>query len=438
MKKILKKSLVLAVGVGIASLAFQAHATNGYFSHGYGIKSKGMGGVGVALPQDSITAAINPAGMVLIGNRWDVGAELFVPDREAVTAWGSANNATSTTYDGNGSGFGEEYFLIPEFGYNQMIGNNMSIGVSVFGNGGMNTSYSSTIFSAQTGGTNTGIDLSQLFIAPTLSIKLDDKNSIGVSMNLVYQRFKAEGLSDFCGLTEPTGGPAGCSDGVGTGLSDQGSDDSIGIGFRFGWIGQLTDTVSAGFSFQPRTNMQPFTKYNQLFAEGGDFDIPANYAMGVSWLPTSKLTLAMDVMQIKYSQVNAIANPNTFVPFLGADNGPGFGWDDMTVYKLGASYQVNSGLVLRAGYNRGDQPISQGQTLFNVIAPAVVQDHLTLGFTMNMKSGGEWSGYFMHALKETVNGNPGGAATGANSNSPGAADISMSQTAIGVAYGKSF
>jgi long-chain fatty acid transport protein len=32
-------------------------ATNGYFSHGYGIKSKGMGGVGIALPQDAMAAA---------------------------------------------------------------------------------------------------------------------------------------------------------------------------------------------------------------------------------------------------------------------------------------------------------------------------------------------------------------------------------------------
>jgi len=332
----LKKSLVLAISAGLATLSFQAQATNGYFAHGYGTKAKGMAGAGVALPQDSLAAATNPAGMVLVGSRWDAGAEIFAPDREAVTAWGTVNNGTSTTYDGNGSGFGEEWFLIPEFGYNQMVNNNMSLGVSVFGNGGMNTTYSSQIFSAQTMGTATGINLEQLFVSPTLAIKLDDKNSLGIAVNLVYQRFEAEGLSDFCGLTPPTGGPAGCSDGPGTGLSDQGVEDSYGVGFRIGWIGQLADTVSAGFTYQPKTNMKQFKKYNQLFAEGGDFDIPANYAFGLSWKATPKLTIAADAMQIKYSQVKAIANPNTFMPFLGSATGPGFGWDDMTIFKLGA------------------------------------------------------------------------------------------------------
>ena len=53
----------------IASLALSeaAYATNGYFSHGYGIKAEGMGGVGIALPQDTLAAATNPAGMGLIG-----------------------------------------------------------------------------------------------------------------------------------------------------------------------------------------------------------------------------------------------------------------------------------------------------------------------------------------------------------------------------------
>jgi hypothetical protein len=44
-----------------------ANATNGYFSHGYGAKSQGMAGVGIALPQDALAAATNPAGTALVG-----------------------------------------------------------------------------------------------------------------------------------------------------------------------------------------------------------------------------------------------------------------------------------------------------------------------------------------------------------------------------------
>jgi len=47
----------------IIAASAEANATDGYFAHGYGVKSQGMGGVGIALPQDALAAAANPAGM---------------------------------------------------------------------------------------------------------------------------------------------------------------------------------------------------------------------------------------------------------------------------------------------------------------------------------------------------------------------------------------
>ena len=75
--------LLLSGGVSLSSIAA---ATNGYFSHRYGLKAQGMGGAGIALPQDSLAAATNPAGMGLVGNRADVGVDWFRPDRGANVA----------------------------------------------------------------------------------------------------------------------------------------------------------------------------------------------------------------------------------------------------------------------------------------------------------------------------------------------------------------
>ena len=60
-----------------------ALATNGYFSHGYGVKSMGMAGVGIALPQDGLAAATNPAGTAFVGDRLDLGLTWFRPSRGA-------------------------------------------------------------------------------------------------------------------------------------------------------------------------------------------------------------------------------------------------------------------------------------------------------------------------------------------------------------------
>ena len=74
---------LLASSIALLLGSSSAFATNGYFSHGYGMKAKGMAGVGIALPQDSIAAATNPAGMALIGDRADLGLDVFKPSRGA-------------------------------------------------------------------------------------------------------------------------------------------------------------------------------------------------------------------------------------------------------------------------------------------------------------------------------------------------------------------
>lgn len=46
-----------------------AHATNGYFPHGFGLKAKGMGGASIALAHDAFAGVNNPAAAAFAGNR---------------------------------------------------------------------------------------------------------------------------------------------------------------------------------------------------------------------------------------------------------------------------------------------------------------------------------------------------------------------------------
>jgi long-chain fatty acid transport protein len=76
----------------------------------------------------------------------------------------------------------------------------------------------------------------------------------------------------------------------------------------------------------------------------------------------------------------------------------------MDVWKLGAEYKYNQQLTLRAGYSHADQPIPSSDVTFNSIAPAVVEDHVTLGFTYTLASGNELTMAYMHAFKNDVTG----------------------------------
>ncbi len=58
------------------------YATNGYFANGYSVESKALAGAGVALPQGSLDASLNPASMAFVGNRLDIGLSFFSPNRK--------------------------------------------------------------------------------------------------------------------------------------------------------------------------------------------------------------------------------------------------------------------------------------------------------------------------------------------------------------------
>jgi len=409
-------------------LATPAHATNGYFSHGYGIKAIGMAGAGIAFPQDAIAAAINPAGMAMIGNRVDFGVNWFSPNRESQLV-GNPMAPSGTVYEGNET----SNFFIPEFGYNQMLNSSMSVGVSVFGNGGMNTDYDKPF--PLFGQTRPGVDLSQLFIAPTFGWKITPQHAVGASLNLAVQRFKAHGLENFTGDgSDPMKPRFSMYPGN---VTDQGYDTSYGYGLRIGYLGQFTPNFALGLTYQTKTRMGEFDKYKGLFAEEGGFDIPANYGIGVAFTPMPELTVAFDVLRIDYSSIKSINNPllpNLFQAPLGTDNGAGFAWKDVTAYKLGVQYAVNPQLTLRGGYNYGKQPIPSNETFFNFLAPGVVEDHWTLGATWTLASKSELSFAFMYAPTVTVNGvNSIPAPFGG-----GDVNLKMKQFSLGVAYGWKF
>lgn len=403
----------------------EAYATDGYFAHGYGIKSQGMGGVGIALPQDALAAATNPAGMALIGDRIDFGATWFRPIRESEISGNAGGPFVNGVYDANDT----KNFIIPEFGYNHLITPEISLGVTVHGHGGMNTDYKKAI--PLLGTTPAGVDLAQLFITPTAAWKITPTQSIGVAINLAYQRFEAKGLQNFDNpsFTQYPGK-----------VTNNGHDSSTGLGVHIGWIGQLNDTITLGATYQSKTYMSKLDKYQGLFSDGGNFDIPASYGIGIAVKATPKVTVAADIQRINYSDVATVGNLSLSKLFagsaLGSSNGPGFGWRDVTAVKLGASYAWNDQLTLRAGYNHSTQPIRSGETLFNILAPGVVQDHLTLGATWALSDKSELSLAYMHAFENKVNGSgsipPGAPPAGFGG---GEANLKMYQDSLGIAYG---
>lgn len=398
------------------AMPLPALATNGYFQHGNGVKSQGIAGIGIALPQDGLAAATNPAGQAFVGDRVDLGLNWFAPKRGAEVV---GNPMISGNYEANET----RNFFIPEFGYVKQLSPTLAAGVVVYGNGGMNTDYSRNPFAGFGSTGSSTMNLEQLFISPALSFKVTPQQSLGIALNIAYQRFSIKGLGAFA---TSSADPAN--------LTDRGTDSSTGAGVRLGWTGQVTPTLTLGATWASKTRMGKLDKYRGLFAEQGDFDIPANYGIGAAWKATNALTLAADVQRIEYSDVQSVGNPiaNLFAGNpLGSNNGGGFGWRNVTATKIGASYDVSRDLTLRAGYSHNTQPIPADQTLFNIIAPGVIKEHLTLGGTWKTGNS-EVSIAYTHAFKNTVKGSN---SIPAMPFGGGEANLHLEENILGVAWG---
>lgn len=329
---------------------------------------------------------------------------------------------------------GSSSFIVPEVGYSRQLNSRTAIGLSVYGNGGMNTDYAATGFDCTgngpvnnmlCGSSKLGVNLMQLIVAPTLAYKLSETSAIGVSPLLVYQQFKASGLQAFAGNPAWTGQNTYAAN-----TTDNGNDSSKGLGLRLGYSAQVSESTRLGVSYSPKINMSRFKKYSQLFAEAGDFDIPENYALGVAIQASPAVMLALDYQRINYSKVKAIGNQMMQGGPLGASNGPGFGWVDVDVLKVGVEWKYSQNLVLRAGYNHTKNPVGGQNVTFNIIAPGVITDHYTLGATYKLDVKSDLTLAYMYAPQNKV--------TGVSALSQTPETIRMSQQSLGVQYGWKF
>ncbi len=246
MKQISKPLLAFALATAAAAPS-AVLATNGYIGIGYGMTTRGMGGAAAALPQDSLIAAVNPAGMAFIGSRFDLGVDMFRPPRrvsgKGIFGLNTENNKST-----------DNFFPVPAMGINFQKTDRLSLGVSVVGNGA-NTHYKQNFFSLtgqSPGGTygDLGVQLVQMQILPTAAYKINDTQSVGASLVVGIQNFWARGLGNF---SQPQFQFTSDPDKV----TDKGNDWGQGAGaVPAGYRNQFTSPE--GYLYETRWNVMTF------------------------------------------------------------------------------------------------------------------------------------------------------------------------------------
>ena len=247
-----------------------AHATNGYFSNGYGAESKGLAGAGTAVETGIMGLAQNPAMGTRVGRGASGCLSLFSPSR-GFTVGGAAPLIPGNYESEN------EIFFIPCGGANFQLNDRSTLGFTIYGNGGMNTEYVGNTFAGLGAGTSPlGVNLEQLFISANYSFDINDQLSIGIAPIFAFQRFEATGLQAFQGMSINPGA-----------VTNNGTDSSTGFGINLGLVWEPSDEWALGATYRSKMDMSKFDSYAGLFAEQGDFDIPATATLGAAYTPAT-------------------------------------------------------------------------------------------------------------------------------------------------------
>ncbi|MCF6198721.1 MAG: outer membrane protein transport protein [Hyphomicrobiaceae bacterium] len=380
MKRFTNALKITTMAVAAASLmATSAIATDGMFGNGTGARNKALAGAGVANEKDATAISLNPAGLVHSEDQLNVAASLFSPLRGYKESGGAGIN-TDVSSDSN-------YFVIPNIAYSHRIDANTVFGLSMYGNGGMNTDYNynglngigggSTGNPFGTGTTNYGIDLTQVFISAAVA-KQYGNFAIGIAPILSLQIFDSDGLSAF-------------------GASDL-QEEAFGIAVRGGVEWAVTPNFRVGVAGVTPTYMQKFNGYEGFFNAGnGVLEIPATVQAGIALDVMPNMTVMADYKRIFYSNSREIAAAGNIAKY-------GFGWNSINIYKIGLEWEVVDDIKIRAGYSYNDSPIKSDAVSLGALAPGVVKHHITAGVEMELTESMNLELAAMYAPENTVTG----------------------------------
>ena len=383
-----------------------ALATEGYFQNAVGAREKALAGAGVASSTDATAASLNPAGLANVGSQLNVSTSVLFLNG-GYSSWGVGGIDADGHHDSD-----PRATIIPNFAANWRVnwGFADAIAFTAYGNGGVSTHYDAVANAAcpVPGGVfcggPMGIKLAQTFYSLALAKQVMPGLSIGVAPILVRQIGKVDGAGAFAGFSID---PAH--------FSNQGTDESWGVGARGGIEWKVARNVRLGLSGHAPIQMSNFDKYRGLLAEQGGFDVPGTLQAGIAVDVSPHVTVMLDYRRIWFSGVASVGNPSSnFIPGgnpFGANAGAGYGVQDVDVIKVGLEWQQAPNLTLRAGYSYNTAPIISRDVDLNIMTLGVVQHHITGGMKYQLNKSWDLELAAMYAPNASVSGAELGAPT---------------------------
>lgn len=346
-----------------------ARATDGNELIGVGAIQKGTAGAGVAAPQDSTWALLNPASIIALEKRLDVSLE-YLDLFRAATPDGFPLLVNNTAFHVTD----HSAIFVPSIGMIVPLETG-TLGFGMFGVQGNKAQYdrSRTTFPFSRGNDRR----SELQIAKfpiSYAYQFDNGWTIGASILPVATVFRTDSLTL---RLRPTEG-------------DFKLDLGLGIGMQLGFYKEW-DRFSIGGTWTSRQFVQQYKDYEDLIK--WNLDVPEKIQVGFDWKVTDRLQLIADYKYQHWSAIKQFGEPTIK---------GGLGWQDQDIYKIGLIYELNDDWTLRAGYSFGNAPVDASHAFANALSPAIAKEHFTLGFSHRLTEHSDIHFAWTHTFPEEL------------------------------------
>jgi long-chain fatty acid transport protein len=351
------------------------------FGAGFAIIEQSVSGLGnafaggAASAEDATTIFFNPAGLTRLKGQQVVAGIHYISPRTEFKDEGSSVSPAfgGGALSGNDGGEGGEDAFVPNFYYSASLGDDWAIGLGINAPFGLSTEYDDG-WKGRYHALRS--DVMTVNINPSAAYKVNEHLSLGAGVSAQYVDAELSNAIDFGSIAfASSGGLLGAPQAADGKVVLEADDWSYG--YNLGALYEFTENSRVGIAYRSRI---------EYTAEGkADFTMPAALAAASPTLAAvfadtdakADITLPDSASVSLYHRFNpqwavmadvTWTNWSTFkelrVEFdnpLKSDSVTDYSWEDSWRYSIGATYNPNEKLALRAGLAYDETPIPSAE-----------------------------------------------------------------------------
>jgi long-chain fatty acid transport protein len=354
-------------------ISIAAYGADGNELFGIGAIQKGLGGAGVASPQDATWALLNPAGLVDLDRRLDLSIELF-----SNRVWSQPRGFPLAANPWAGEMRVGNVVPIPSGGMVWPLARG-TLAFGVFGVQGNVADFPrprTTLSLLANSDRRSQYEVARIPLA--YGYRFDNGWAVGGAVVGAVTRLRIDSITL---ALRPTRG-------------DYHWDVAFGAGFELG-VYKRWEHWSVGAAYSSRVWMDDYARYKSDLVRW-NFDLPQKLQAGVALRPHARLEVLLDYKWIDWSATKLLGNS----PIHG-----GVGWRDQHIVKAGFAWEVDARWSLRSGVSWGEAPVRRQFSFANALTPALAEVHVALGASYRLDDRTTIHGALAYAPRKTASEN---------------------------------